>query len=249
MAIEELFGREFEYTPTAVSSGRQFNCDWDERKDVSPRIGDVHPEDERLYVQHVTHKLLGRPDAPGQAPSVKKCRIIAQYGTRNLYRPVRTTDISVEYLETTAYRRWLVAGTLSTMRISIPYPLISHTFEGVSFIDPRGIIWELGQCLNALPFEGFPRGSVLYMGGRVRDEYTNLDEMLWRTQHKFLIRPLDWNKQWREAKQDRDVLGRLRWSTSGEPIMAAVPAGVGGWDMLDPPLFTYANFNLLYMVR
>lgn len=249
MALVELHPREIDKTVQTMSAVRKFHCTWDEREHVEPRIGDQHPDNESLFVERVNEKQFwGRPE--GAVKPMLMCELTVYYSTRTPYHPIRTTSINVELLETTGFRHWRFAGTTSTSRMAIPYALIDHTYETVTWFDPRGIIFNLANTVNSMPWDGFARGCVLYMGADVRDEFTNLGEHAWRAKHRFMIRLFDWNMQWREGRQKRDYFGNLLYNTTtGEPIMVGGTAGTSGWDYLDPVLYEYKNFMPLLLVR
>lgn len=253
MALQELFPRRFTRTAQSMGATRKFMCEWAERDNVMPRMGEQHPDREELFVETIDEEQLGRPDDDPAAPTM--CRLIVQYSTRTPYRPIRTTDLGIEMLETTGFRTWKNAGTISTMHATIPYGVMDHGYETVSFVDPRPIMDLVLNCVNGYPWEGFGRGCVLYLGGKVRTEYTNLGEGAWRVWHRFWIRKFDWNKQWREGRQKRykkghPQAGGLQWDDdTGDPSMVDGPAGSSGWDTLIPLLYEYANFNMLYQIR
>ena len=153
MALVEEFGRFVSRHPQAMSGTRTFICEWEERKLVQPRVGDPWPDNEEpfLFVEEVTEKELGRPTDDPDTMGPVMCKLTTKYSTRTPYVPIQSTDVSVELLETTAFREWLDAGTISTLRATIPYAVMEHTYETVTWIDPRWIIMEMVNYVNALP--------------------------------------------------------------------------------------------------
>lgn len=212
MALTELFGsREMWMTAEGVAGRRLFVCNESEVERTCPSIGETWPGKNYLYVQNVHW----------QAITPSKMRVEVNYTSRQVTKPVESLDFSAEALETTYGRVWYSDGESCSQREAVLYPEIEHT---ASFTTPflnKGLIYDLVGCINMFPFLLAGPERVLFAGCRARTEYTNLNEMAWRVEYRFIFRGISWNMIWRQDQAK--------------------------WDYLLPTLYNTANLGLLMM--
>lgn len=218
MALEELYdSRQVRITAMGKSGTRRFKCLWTEWESVTPRIGEVYPDTEDLFVQEVFCEGVGT-NVSGHAALAK---LTVNYGTRDAARPVESIDFGGEWLKLMAGRTWVSDSSICTEPTAVYYPLAHISVERSQRWLNNGLIYNREGCINSSIFRGCAPECVRFEGARARNEWTNLGELAWRVQYNFVFRWRSWNETWR--------------------------ADIANWDRVNPPLYSLADLDVLLL--
>ena len=222
--VEQEKSRKEWFDVHGTYAEREFVCDWPERMNVSPRIGDVYPfiDAPTLYVQKVTIDPEGHADGEGKDDAYTYARLFVYYTTRNHMLPTESIEMGVECLEAAYNRLWASDSAAIEQHVTTTHFRSELVIDRSYFNPPWGTIAYMTDKINEFPFRGCPVGTVLFPGGPGRGEYTNLGEGVWRLQLHFIYREEPgWNYIWRQD--------------------------TGAWDMPVPYIHTYADLNSLLL--
>lgn len=202
--IEQEGSRRIRITVDGKTATREWVCDWSEKDTLGPRVGDMYPDetDPQLFVQDIDQQPEGH--ATGEE-GYTKCRIIAQYTTRNPLKPQLSLDMATEGLEIAFGRVWNSDGTDVYEHVVTHHPRSELVVDRAYWFVPTGLMFGFLGRINLGPFCGCPMGTVLFTGATGRTEYTNLGETIWRMRLRFVYRPLGWNYIWRPDTATWDV--------------------------------------------
>jgi hypothetical protein len=239
---------EIEMTETGLTGTRVFFCDNGDQLTLPPRLGDQHPLDDRLFAVAVKIKGHGLP-VQGDELYYEQYKVTVRYESRDLLRQVWSHDIRLREIGSMLGRLWDSTGYRAwDQEFTITIPQIESTCLVWHHSDPQEKMHQAAWHVNDDTFLSTAAEETLYLGARITTAWTNLDEMLWKAEHKFLWQPFSHNIVWRKGAQQRDAAGNLLWvAATGQPTMVAGAPGACGWDRLVPPLYESADFSRLLL--
>lgn len=232
-----------------ITASFEIICDWAEADRYRPAIGTPHPFIPELYCVEVSETGEGVPTG---THTYTKQRITVNYSSAPWVdtAPIETMEFSGEILETGLGRKWVDAGTVCDQSQGIWYPSITLNYQVIMLELPTKYILNSVGKVNWYKFMNCPAETLLFEGASTESiyEYTRMC-YYYRVNYRFLYRPLSHNVVWRQPRQARDELtGALQDSgpPNYDPVFVYGPAGKGGWDRTEPPLYATTDFGPLF---
>jgi len=246
MAAKELWesqsGTEDTQGQTAV---RLFRAPYDTWRSDCPKLGSEFPNYPKLKLRRRQWQPL-IPDAGKTAPA-DVVKVTCEYSTYQFLedKPEEEWSVSGEVLEMGLGRTWVGTGRPCQQALGVVFPLIDWKIKLVVAKVPKAeIIREEGK-VNGYTWQGFNEGTLLFHGAEAQSRYDyERQRYIYAMTLHFTFRPQPWNYQWRAPEQRRED-GVLVYADDGRPVFVSGPAGVGGWDLMDPRLYGWGDFDPL----
>jgi len=246
MSATELWtSRSIVEETQGVSGIRIFRAPYDTWQSDCPKLGSVFPGYTKLKLKRRQIDML-TPDAAGTAPA-DVVKVTCEYSTFQFIedKPEEEYSVSGEVLEMGLGRRWLSTGRVCQQALGAVFPLIDWKLKLVVAKVPKvDLIREEGK-VNGYSWQGFREGTLLFQGAEAQSRYDyERQRYIYAMTLHFTFRAQPWNYQWRAAEQLR-VDGSLVYADDGQPVLVEGPASVGGWDMMEPRLYGWGDFDPL----
>jgi hypothetical protein len=246
MAATELWGsREITEEPRARTARRRFVAEYDRWRQDVPKLGDPYPGDNRLVARRRTMRPMS-PDRNGTNPA-QYVEVEVEYSTLPYLdsEPIEEWRVSAESLSVGPGRWWVGANWPCEQPLNIIIPLVEWELQLLMATVPRAAIVANVGKVNGYDWEGWQRGTLLFVGANIQSRWDyDRNRYLYTVRLQFQGRPVPWNVVWRAPRQKR-VDGVLLYDNLGQPVYVDGPAGVGGWDTTDPPLYAEGDFDPL----
>lgn len=161
--------------------------------------------------------------------------------------PQESMEMGVETFETGEGRVWKNAGTVMESSMTIQKPTLIRNITLVQSSIPLNAILSTEGKVNASTFQGFPAGTLLFLGATTDTAYRwETGDYVYRITYRLSWTRYGWNIVWRQPRQALDDTGSPAFDEAGNPVFVEGPAGEGGWDMPIPALYESAYFEPLF---
>jgi hypothetical protein len=224
--IRELFTDQYrsgsvEFSVNGARGIRYFECDWDEKLYVRPRLGEMMYDNFPMLVC-VDCRLDPFPGCTVVDFAPEKCLITAEYSTvLPADLPLECFSFGCEVLNLAEGRHWS-DGTLNEQPQASPFPISEYTVELTVDTLPTDVILALTGKVNKYEFAGCPAETILFNGANSRAAYDDSGNWRYRIAYNFTYKPHGHNWIWNKDK----------------------PGGAD-WDYFQEPLYGTADFSML----